>query len=128
MEVSPNAELEFLSNVLRELTREISEATGATFSSSLEYEHGEYAVVVHHADEVAGFGLARRGIAATEAELADRLQDAVIDLCRVAWPPCPRPHHDHPLRARETTSEANWACPVDGQRIRPVASMPPPAG
>jgi hypothetical protein len=43
-------------------------------------------------------------------ELADRLQDDVIETWRKVWPECPG--HPHPMKPTLIDRTASWACPA----------------
>lgn len=114
--------------VLQELIQELRVTFDEPFMGSFTEHDGEYRVFVSLGREGAGFALPTHGGGVVEAELADRVQDVVIDICWTGWPMCPRPDHAHPMRARSARDAAYWVCPVDECRVRRITAHHPTTG
>ncbi len=117
---SPIADLELGQRVLQELVRQIHSDTGELLDASLTQRQGEPRVLVKRGEEAFGFALRDQSNAAMTTDIADRLQDAVVDLLWTGWPMCPQGHHNHPLQARTVHHRAYWTCPADGDIVRAI--------
>ncbi|MGE3812775.1 MAG: hypothetical protein AB7I24_14620 [Candidatus Nanopelagicales bacterium] len=66
----------------------------------------------------------RSGAASAAAELAEAVQDAIVDSLlgyRSFWPRCPK--DGRPLQARVRGSEARWSCSADGADFGAVGQL-----
>lgn len=59
-------------------------------------------------------------------DVADRVQDLVIEQVRVAWPACPR--HGHPMAPGSTGAGPVWRCPDDAEVSVPIGRLVELAG
>lgn len=63
-----------------------------------------------------------RSEAERTADVADQLQDSVVETFRdhTSWPPCPDHPANHPMTAVVVDGSPRWACPATGRAVAVV--------